>query len=159
MVTLPYTQPTYLPIQQPTYISTYPATYLPAYKPIYLPPQSPTYQHTNPSIYLPSHLPTCVPTYQHSYLPTYLHPYLPTYLPTNTYITLLGSFLSYPTLPFLVPIEVCFGMSCSLFRSVSVHTEVRFRTHRSQFLYFRRSVSVWFVPVSCDTVKRPYLIY
>ena len=65
------------------------------------------------------------PNYQHSYLPTYLHTYLPTYLPTNTYITLLGSFLSYPTLPFLVPIEVRFGMSWSLFRSVSVPTEVR----------------------------------
>ena len=97
-----------------------------------------------PTIYLPSHLPTCVPIYQHSYLPThtYIHIYIHTYLPTHTYIILLGSFLSYPTLPFLVPIVVRFGMSWSLFRSVSVPIEVRSGTQRSPFRYFRRSVSV-----------------
>ena len=112
-------------------------TYLSSNRPTYLPTQQPTYQHTNPSIYLPSHLPTCVPTYQHSYLPTYLHTYLPAYLLTNKYITLLELFLSYPTLPFLVPIEVRFGMSWSLF-------SVRFGTYRSPFRYLRRSVPVRF---------------
>ena len=145
-------------------------TYLSSNRPTYLPTQQPTYQHTNPSIYLPSHLPTRVPTYQHSYLPTYLHTYLPTYLPTYTYITLLRSFLSYPTLPFLVPIEVRFGMSWSLFRSVSVLTEVRFGSHRSPFRYFvgpSRSIPVRSSPfrfvrsvsVSRGTVPKLYGAY
>ena len=50
-------------------------------------------------------------TYLPTFLSTYIHTYLPTYLSTNTYITVLESFLSYPTLPFLVSIEVRFGMS------------------------------------------------
>ena len=96
-------------------------------KPTYLPPQSPTYLCAYLSIFLPT------------YLPTYIHIYLHTYLPTHTYIFLLGSFLLYPTLPFLVPTEVRFDMSRSLsrdpfryplksvpFRSVSVPIEVRF---------------------------------
>ena len=96
---------------------------------------------------------TVVPTYQHSYLSarlpiihtyiTYLHTYVPI-----TYISLLGSFLSYPTLPFLVPIEIRFGLSWSLFRSVSVTTEVRSGPLsvpiESPFRYFRRFVSVRF---------------
>ena len=75
---------------------------------------------------IPTYQPTNLPTYLTTYLPTYIHTYIHTYLAVNTYITLLGSFLSYPILPFLVPIEVRFGMSWSLFRSVSVPTEVRF---------------------------------
>ena len=124
--------------------------------PTYLPTQQPTHQHTNPTIYLPSHLPTCVPTYQHSYLPTYTHTYLPTYLPTNTYITLFGSFLSYPALPFS-------GSHWSSFRyelkSVMVHFDThrsvpfRFGTHRSPFRYFRRSVSVRSCPFRSVPVR------
>ena len=124
MVTLPYTQPTYLPIQ-PRHTCL--QVYLPSNLSI----------STSPVTYLPINIPTYLPS-------TYLH----TYLPTNAYISLVGLFLSYPILPFLVPIEVLFGMSCSLFRyplkSVSVPIEVRFAIFIGPF---------WSVSVSSDTAK------
>ena len=131
---------------------TDPATYLPTYLPTNLPPTytQPTYLPIQQPTYLPSNLPTSIQThlpispvtYLPVCLPINIRTYIHTYLLTNTYITLLGSFLSYPTLLFLVPIKVRFGLSWSLFRSVSVPTKVRFGTHRSPFRYFRRSVSV-----------------
>ena len=76
------------------------------------------------------------------YLPTYQS----TYLPTNTYIhTFIRSVPTVPHPTFSGSHWSSF-MSWSLFRSVSVPTEVRSGTHRSLFRYFRRSV-----PVSCDT--------
>ena len=91
----------------PSYLPAYPATDLPIYLPSNLPTSIQTHLSTYPVTFLPVYLPTNIPTY----LPTYIHIYLHTYLTTHTYIILLGSFLSYPTLPFLVPIEVRFGMS------------------------------------------------
>ena len=75
------------------------------------------------------------PTYLPIYLPTYLH----TYIHTNTYILLLGLFLSYPPYLFYHN-EVRFGMSWS-----PGSVPVRFGTHRSSFRYFCGSVWVRFV--------------
>ena len=95
----------------------------------YLPTSLPTYLYTYLSTYPPSNLPTYKPTYLPSqsliYLPTHARMHTHTYnLPTNIYILLLGLFLWYPTLPFLIPTEIRFVVSWCLFRSVSVPTEV-----------------------------------
>ena len=96
----------------------------------------------SPTKYLPTNIQTHLSTFPVNYLPTYLPIYLPIHLPTNTYILLLGLFLSYPTLSFLVLIEVCFGMSWSLFRSPLKSLLIRFGTHKSPFRCFHRSISV-----------------
>ena len=94
--------------------------------------------------FLPTNIQTHLSSFPVTYLPSYLHTYLHTYLPK------LGLFLLYLTLPFLVLIEVRFGMSWSLFQSVLVPTEVR----SGPFQYSQKSVSAHFSPFLSVSVSR-----
>ena len=145
-------QPTYLPTYLPTsylhpaYLPTYPATDLPIYLPSNLLTSIQTHLSTSPVTYLP----VCLPTNIRTYLPTYISTYIPSYPYIHNFIRIVPIVPSWelginslihrswwvivvspvnypdpdPTLLFLVPIEVRVGMSWSLFRSVSVPTEV-----------------------------------
>ena len=122
MVTLPYTQSTFLPIQQPTHLSTSPVPYLP--------------------VCLPINIPT--------YLPTYINTYLPTYIPTYQYIhnfIRIVPIVPHPTYHWssfrseLKSVPVRFGTLWSPFRSVSVPIEVRFGIFVGP---------IWSVPVRFD---------